>query len=306
MIKMNQFRILPIVVLYKTSLLESPTISSILTNRDISEFVNEIFVYDNSPGKQELPDTLNGPTKIHYVSDPKNPGVSKAYNEGSRWGRDQGYEWVQFFDQDTRLPSDFFRKLSEAIQMYPERQLFAPVLMAGPTIFSPYQFFLKRGTPLSSYETGLNSLRKRGVVNSGMCLRLRDFFACGGYNEKIALDFSDFYFIEQFKRRVSEELVVFDAICFHSISVKENITLESSYSRYRYYVSGSAEYETLFDDRLDRYLIRLNLIYWTFRLSIRFRSFLFFRQLSGAKKADSDLILQDKEADHATINDNRK
>lgn len=291
---MNTCQIFPIVVLYKTKISESKTINSILLNEDLLAYVKEIYVYDNSPVAQK-PEKLDRPITIHYVSDPSNPGVSKAYNEGVKVGKSLGYEWVQFFDQDTQVPADFFKKLAESMVVHKTIRLFAPVLISGDTIISPYRFLLKRGTSprayanSEAYKIGLNKLETSGPVNSGIAVHVAGFLACGGYNEKIELDFSDFYFIEQFKRRSSEEFVVFDAICKHSISVQENTTLEAAYSRYRYYLSGSAEYETLFDSVLDRFIVRLNLVYWTLRLSLRFRSSSFFRLLwySGMKPAKS-------------------
>ena len=42
--------------------------------------------------------------RIHYISDPTNPGVSKAYNVGFELARQLNKKWLLLLDQDTVFP----------------------------------------------------------------------------------------------------------------------------------------------------------------------------------------------------------
>src|SRR5690606_15818190 len=104
-----------------------------------SDLPTRIYVYDNSPNIDE--EAIANPF-VFYVHDNKNPGVSKAYNEGAKFAKDNGKNWILLLDQDTQLPEDFLRKIEENIHEYPPCQLYAMRLYSNTVLLSPsgYRF----------------------------------------------------------------------------------------------------------------------------------------------------------------------
>jgi hypothetical protein len=84
-------------------------------------------------------------------------------------------------------------------------------------------------------------LNKLAPVNSGMLVDLKAFYEVGGYNEKVKLDFSDFQFIERF-RKVHKTFYVMDLICEQDFSDDE-ISCPAQAKRFRYYCEGARNIE---------------------------------------------------------------
>ncbi len=74
-----------------------------------------------------------------------------------------------------------------------------------------------------------------------MLVKLEAFHEVGGYNEKVKLDFSDFQFIERF-RKVYKTFYVIDIICEQDFSDDE-ISLPTQAKRFRYYCEGARNIE---------------------------------------------------------------
>ena len=74
-----------------------------------------------------------------------------------------------------------------------------------------------------------------------MLVNLKAFHEVGGYNEKVKLDFSDFQFIERF-RKVYKTFYVVDIICEQDFSDDE-ISLPTQAKRFRYYCEGARNIE---------------------------------------------------------------
>lgn len=185
-------KVLAVIVLYKVPLNQSRTYLSLLKNLPIS-----LFVYDNSPLPQHAASEF-GPD-IVYVHDPRNGGLSKAYNLAASYAMSKGKAWILLLDQDTAFPFNAIIFYQDAVERNPEIKLFAPLLkQADGSHFSPYTF--KRRGNLKFLRPGTNSFRDFSPVNSGMLISVTDFIACGGYNDRVRLDFADHQFIERFQQ----------------------------------------------------------------------------------------------------------
>jgi hypothetical protein len=228
-----------VLVLYQQSLEQSVTFQSLGPSVRALSAPLQLLVYDNSPTPVGHPGSGPYPGwDIHYVHDPSNPGVSRAYLEGARMAARRAKQWLLLLDQDTRFPPDSLVRYSAAIRQHPEVRLFAPILRSGDRIVSPCMYRLKLGFSLARIRPGARSLAGLSVLNSGMCVAVEDYLAVGGHDVRIALDFADHEFIERFKRR-RDRFVVVDTECGHGFFGATPQTTASQLARFQFYCRGA-------------------------------------------------------------------
>lgn len=224
-----------IIVVYKTELDDSESFQSV-RQMTVENGPLSVFVYDNSPTAQQLKEYPN--LNLTYVHDPKNSGVSKAYNAGAENAKKTKKKWLLLLDQDTTLPANILSHYNEAVTNHPEIHLIVPILkLTDGKIFSPCSYKYKRGFYLNEIQPGIRSLKSLAPVNSGICVRLDTFFVVGGYNENVKLDFSDFQFIERFRKKNSD-FVVLNVSCQQDFSDDE-VSFMGQATRFRFYCEGA-------------------------------------------------------------------
>lgn len=230
--------ILFVIVLYKSNLQNSISFTS-LTSEVKNNFHHQIdiVIYDNSPQSMYEQNEYYECWNIHYIHNPSNPGVSKAYNEAAKLGKELHKKWLLLLDQDTNFPNDALRKYCLAVRTNYNIPLFVPILVSKDgNIYSPCRYRFKRGFTVRNVEFGLQKLSNKSVLNSGMLINLDIFHKIGGYNEKLMLDFSDFDFIDKY-RKVSNNFYVIETKCIHELSSTEN-DFDKSLNRFvRYCIS---------------------------------------------------------------------
>ena len=264
-----------IIVLYNIALEESESFLSI-RDMDIGGGGLSLFVYDNSEQPQSMMEYKN--LHVYYRHDPKNSGVSKAYNEGSAYALKYKKKWVLLLDQDTSLPSSLLKKYWEATKQNPELKLFVPVLeLKNGKIFSPCTYRFKRGFYLNTIKKGTHSLQKLSPVNSGMLINVTTFFKVGGYNEKVKLDFSDFQFIERFRKKHMQFFVV-DCIGKQDFS-EDNVSQKSQAVRFGYFCEGAKNIEK--HNLWDSLQYHIVVFFRALRLSRRYNDFGFIKTYFG-------------------------
>lgn len=269
-------RILAVIVLYNESLESSITFQSLTeslkTNtRDGSKF--RLVIYDNSPNPLKAVFNQYPLFSITYKSDISNAGLSRAYNYASTIAEIEAFEYILLLDQDTFLPKNILSLYSDAIEKYQYLNLFAPILKISNGIFlSPARFFLHRGFK-TKIIPGVYPLSKYAPINSGMLIKLSSFIEAGGYNDKVRLDFSDFQFIECFRKR-NKEFYVIDAICIQQFSnVVNNFTQIKT--RFEFYCEGAKyAYKASLLDNFTYFMI---VFMRCLALSIRTRKLIFFK-----------------------------
>jgi rhamnosyltransferase len=242
--------ILAVVVIYNCRIEESWTLITLNRSLErISEYL-DIVVYDNSLNS----DLVNGSVfrkgcfNIHYFHDPSNPGVSKAYNFAASYGELFKKSWLLILDQDTSFPVDTFSKYISAVKNNFALKLFVPVLkLADGRILSPARYWCKRGFGLKKISFGLHGFNHLSPLNSGMMISLDAFNAVGGYDERVRLDFSDFMFIERFRRKFDLFFVV-DVVGVQGFS-DESTDVGVLNERFGWYCEGArnCERESVWD-----------------------------------------------------------
>ena len=182
-----------VIVLYKISLFEAESYKTLIKPNNIGEYL----VYDNSP-KQGYTDVSKLPNGVTYINDTSNSGLSKAYNKAAQIAKEKGYRRVLLLDQDTYFQPESWHKYLKSIDY---EGITSPQIVTNQRMpFSPVRInkFFKKTE--ANVPFGTHSLYKYAVVNSGCCVPTDLFLQCGGYDEKVNLDFSDFQFQVRFRK----------------------------------------------------------------------------------------------------------
>jgi rhamnosyltransferase len=274
-----------VVVLYNTNASASKTLLALEAN---STYMNEdldVIVYDNSPNT--IAHEFHGLKHLHisYFHDKSNPGVSKAYNFAAKEGARENKQFLLLLDQDTNLPSDSLSKYLVAVNTN-NCKLFVPILKANNAVYSPAKYFFSRGVIWNDVQPGIHSLKNRTILNSGALVSIDAFLQAGQFNEAIQLYFSDFDFINRF-RKIYHEFYVLDVICNHQLSDIENTDLKSAQNRFRYYSKGSLLSSTntwLYICHFATVLLRAAKLSWNFKSLVFLR--IFFSTYLNAGKAN--------------------
>lgn len=101
--------------------------------------------------------------------------------------------------------------------------------------------FLGKAQSLRKFNySEIYDLKNKTIINSGLLIPLSIIDIIGEYNDKIPLDFSDFYFIEKYKTYKSK-IILLDSKIKHSLSGDESKDFYREFNRYRYYCLGAYE-----------------------------------------------------------------
>lgn len=269
--------ILAVVVLYRKNLATTETFTSLSRSLQRLDSRLDLLVYDNSPEAAEALET-DQQWHIHYRHDPTNPGVSKAYNEGYLLARQLGKKWLLLLDQDTCFPDESLATYCDSINGQPEIAVFAPVLKADEIICSPCRYRFRTGFPLKSLAVGVHSFSGTALLNSGMLVQVAMFERCGGFDQRIRLDFADFVFNNRLRRHC-ESFFLLPLECRHGFSGVEKMSLAAALDRFRIFREGADRAEESLTDRL---LYSLVVFKRCIRLTLQFRSLRFLAACLGS------------------------
>lgn len=212
MVEMTNNKILYVIVIYRCKLEDSRAFQSLIGNN--AEEQKHLFVYDNSPYKQ-----MTSIPVAAYIHDLSNSGLSKAYNQACQFAQAEGYQWLLLLDEDTFFPSHSLDAYKKAIKEHPAITLIAPRHKVSNGLYlSPTPYWMKTSALQAYAPTGIISLKKYGIINSGMLVSTESFINVGGYEEKVWLDFSDVCFIEKYKKAYTSLFILPDIVCHQAFS----------------------------------------------------------------------------------------
>ncbi len=231
--------ILIVTVIYNQKITDTNVYKTLLSEKEA------VYIYDNSPAPQPVD---NLPENWIYISDPSNPGLSTAYNKAAGYASANGYDWVLISDQDTIYPPGALDSYRTSICEHQTYRMFIPKVRISDSIYlSPVKkrLYFARTSPTEP-ASGEIALKKYAVINSGILVATDSFISCGGYNEKVFLDFSDFQFIERFASTYPKALVM-DISCIQNFSNLAD-SKETKITRFTLFcrsLSGYAPLQTL-------------------------------------------------------------
>lgn len=261
---------LVVVVVYNKTILEVP----FFNNSFDANIPQAVFVYDNSPRTQVVPEIPG--LEIKYMHDPGNSGVSAAYNSAYFYSGEIGESFLLILDQDSIFDIASMCSYEAAYMKFGNAYIYAPVVtdFSKRKIYSPSRLrrFVGKIQLIEEFRyQEVYSLEGMSLINSGLGIPVNVFKKLGGYNDKIKLDFSDVYFIERYKE-VNINVILLDVFFKHSISGDEGIDFNREINRFRYYCSAARE--------LGRSLNKM--VFWSpfrrmLRLIYKYRDMSFFR-----------------------------
>jgi GT2 family glycosyltransferase len=230
-----------VVVIYKKQPQFADTLITLNASAANAGGILNLLVYDNSPAATSGQDfTHFSNLAITYRHDGSNPGVSKAYNVGAKLATENRHPYLLLLDQDTTFPlnalANYVDGVNNSLEMV---HLFCPVLETNAgVIYSPSKYFFRRGMIWKNAKPGVYSLDNKSALNSGLLVSTAAYNQVGGYNERIRLYFSDFDFINRFKKSYNS-MMVLDIRCKHSLSDIDTTDIKSAINRFKYYTEGS-------------------------------------------------------------------
>jgi rhamnosyltransferase len=86
--------------------------------------VQQLVVVDNGSAREEtsLLERARETLHFHLIANKENLGVAEAFNQGIRWAKAQGYDWVILFDQDSVITDGFISEMFAAWDSHPQRE----------------------------------------------------------------------------------------------------------------------------------------------------------------------------------------
>jgi len=228
---------LPVLVIYQCPLSQSTTWQSATTESQRLGVTFDLLIYDNSTIPQLLPETS---LTLHYVHDPANPGVSKAYNKGFQLAQQLNKKWLLFFDHDTSFPPGWIEVYAAAAR-FDHQNAIAPIVYSSKKIISPFNYWMCLGRSPKSMTPGIKSMNSFFAINSGLLVSTQLFSSAGGYDALIPMDFCDFAFMHRLKK-INTLLNVIDLHVTHQLSSHQRDKIEKARERFKLYWIGSKRF----------------------------------------------------------------
>jgi len=100
-----------------------PSTEMIENLQNIRKQVDALVAVDNGSTSAELgpvrevKDSLN----FQLIENGENLGIADALNQGVRWAKSEGYDWVILFDQDSKITNGFIGQMFATWESHPER-----------------------------------------------------------------------------------------------------------------------------------------------------------------------------------------
>ena len=215
---MNKVKYAAIIVVYNKSIEKSITCDSL---KNISGFDVEIVVVDNSEsdfGNNEVSKDRG----YTYISMHGNKGLSRAYNVAiDRTVSDV----IVLFDDDTCVSEHYFEVLDNAVQIYQDVDVFAPVVYGQDgVIYSPNEFNFLRNKFIRCAEQKI-SQNKFNAIASCLAIR-RTVFVDYRFNETLFVDQVDQYFFCE-QRKLKRKFLKLD-VAIHQNFYQRGSTLDSA------------------------------------------------------------------------------
>lgn len=248
-------KVLAVIVLYKCTIVQSSTCTTIQDQDPYDREDIDFLVYDNSPDGE--PDSL--PSGWAYVSDPTNRGLPCAYNYAISQAKQLKATWLLLLDQDSNIPSAFLANLMANVTFChpkPEVAAIVPLIFSNHRQISP--FFPKLGLDRPYRTAGSITQGWITAINSGAAIRVSFIESIGGFSSYFWLDYLDHWLFRKiFEARQS--VFVSNIEFEHSLSVADfNQRVEPS--RYKNVLAAETYFTNRFLPSYWRAILALRLL----------------------------------------------
>ena len=251
-----------IMVLYKCSLEKSKTVISLNISLGNIKKKLTLYVYDNGPTMQYVNDSFEYKNfHVKYQHNPKNPGISKAYNEGANYANSINKEWLLVLDEDTIISHNFI----ESFLKVTEKELNKEIVCIIPKVLSVNN--KKLISPSIRYCGGIlrpaikvvPGIIRESVtsINSGTYLSVSFIKEIGGFSDRFPLDMLDHWYFREINRN-KKKILLLDTSVLHSLSV-DSFFNDVSIDRYESILKSEKEFFS--NNALDLIIYKIRLVY---------------------------------------------
>ncbi|PLR82600.1 glycosyltransferase [Bacillus sp. V33-4] len=211
-----------VVVIYNQKIEECRTFQSLkLKMFDKVERSTDVgfVLYDNSQEQQEFyADEYEG-ISIMYIHDPRNVGISIAYNYAWSVAKKNGSEWLLLLDQDTEITDEYVHHIMNLQEKDKTVAAVVPKIKYNKQMISPVYSDTLRPL-LSEKPSEGNQNQPVMAINSGSLLRVSFLNEIGGFNDDFPLDYLDHWlFYEIYSKGYKVRLL--DVSLDHDLSVMD-------------------------------------------------------------------------------------
>lgn len=274
----NLDNIFAVIVLYKTQLKESKTFQSLLIAIKNHTGCLDILIYNNSPEIiVETEAFSSSDICLNVINDDENSGVSKAYNIAYGMAEKASKKWLLLLDQDCNLAVNLFTAFFAARTIDDkDTKLYFPIIKTGQYILSPGKYIPYRSFIHTNLTTGYVNFKKLTVINCGSFVALSIFKLAGGFNQQVALDFSDVSFFRQVKK-ICNNAYILNAFCVHDFSGTDFSDIEKTKTRFKIYLKNAKAFGD--EEGVSNFLLFITILIRTINLTRKFKSVYFLKKL---------------------------
>jgi len=191
-------KVAAVVILY------NPPQDAISNIQSYYDWVDKIFVFDNSEAKSAIQDDLIKLSKIEFYQDFKNEGIARRLNQACEMAIKEQYDWLLTMDQDSKFNENSLATYFDCFKNYQHKE---KVAMFG-TSFS-------RKKQLTSPSCAAINAEK--LITSGSLLNLSLFTSIGGFDEKLFIDAVDYDYCFRAKMTGHEVVQFLNIYILHTV-----------------------------------------------------------------------------------------
>lgn len=141
-------------------------------------YVDKIFVYDNTEKETALRNSLCLLPKIDYFHDGHNEGIAKRLNAAATMAINEGYDWLLMMDQDSAFSADMIENYLKCFKNYLSKNDIA-------------LFGINYEQHIHFDNTSCEAVFSEELITSGTLLNLSLFTEIGLFDENLFIDAVD-------------------------------------------------------------------------------------------------------------------
>lgn len=227
-----------LVVLYKTKILESSTISSFCKNCINVHNKVKLVIWDNSPNNVNCETSCLDDSKIvyDYYHTPENLSLSIIYNNVMRMYNECLHLFI--FDQDSVITLQYFELMYQAACKNKDIGLFVPYIILNNQIVSPGDFCVYKGKYWKNLSLDRILSKNRLCITSGMMLNvplIKSSKIC--FDEKLSFYGIDTKFSLDYARKIDYFFVINYSLN-HNLSLYEEEDFSTKIWRYKSHMNS--------------------------------------------------------------------
>lgn len=173
----------------------------------ISQQVQRVVVFDNTPEKCLTLDAIKGVPGVEIFHAGKNEGLGVALNFGLDYASKNQYQWLATFDQDSQPTQGMIAKMLEGFSQYPDQDRVR--ILAPRHLNPPFKVDI---------DPGLNSaIQRRAVITSGNLIKIAGLDLHHRFDDDLFIDSVDHDFCLKTLQRHQLILEFDSAILMHHL-----------------------------------------------------------------------------------------